>query len=135
MLKNTLGFSLMEALLTVLVLSVGLLGLGQLQVRLWAADGDLHTLADAYLLGENLLEISRSAWLPAGTTQTLIQQADPAIRATLEQPEPAAGDGPVTAFTTDVRWQRPSGNYSLSLDTRANGAIASGDARWLLPWQ
>ena len=77
--KNAQGFSLIEALITLLVLSVGMLGLGQLQARLWAGAGDLHALAGAYLLGENLLEISPLTWLPASTGQNLAKQSEPAI--------------------------------------------------------
>lgn len=50
------GFSLIEALITLVVLSVGLLGLGQLQVQLWRASSARHMQADALLSTENHLE-------------------------------------------------------------------------------
>ena len=52
------GFSLLESLILLLVLSISMLGLGQLQVRLWVKAGSLHTLDEAYLLAVNLIEIN-----------------------------------------------------------------------------
>jgi Tfp pilus assembly protein PilV len=132
--KNAHGFSLLEALITLLVLNVGLLGLGQLQARLWAGAGDLHTLADAYMLGENLLEISPLTWLPATTEQNLLAQSQPAIDATLNQPDPDQGNSPLVTTAANLHWRRPSGEHSLSLSTSVNTGLAARDTRWLLPW-
>ena len=133
--KNAHGFSLLEALVTVLVLSIGLLGLGQLQARLWAGAGDLHMLGDAYLLGENLLEINSLDWLPADTRQALVQQGKPGVSVTIDLPGPGRSDGTVVTSTVSLRWRRPSGEQSLHLSASVNTGIAAGDSRWLLPWQ
>jgi hypothetical protein len=131
--ENARGFSLMEALITLLVFSVGLLGLGQLQARLWAGAGDLHTLGDAYLLGENLLEISPLTWLPATTGQSLIVQSQPAIDTTFDQPGPDQNNSPQVTTKVNLQWRRPSGEYSLSLSASVNTGLAARDTRWLLP--
>jgi Tfp pilus assembly protein PilV len=55
--KHSHGISLIEALITLLVLSIGLLGLGQLQARLWSSSAKLHATSNAYLLGTEYLEI------------------------------------------------------------------------------
>lgn len=130
---NMKGFSLIEALITVLVLSIGLLGLGQLQARLWAGAGDLHTLGDAYLLGENLLETSTLGWLPVSVRQDLANQSEPVISTTVVEHNPARDRDPLVTTEVGLFWRRPSGEYSLSLTATVNKGLGAEDTRWLLP--
>ena len=47
----------MESLVTLLVFSIGMLGLGQLQARLWVNSGDIHSANLALLIAENVTEL------------------------------------------------------------------------------
>ena len=51
----------MEALISLLVLSVGPLGLGQLQAALWKSAGQLYAESEAHLLSASYLERGLSA--------------------------------------------------------------------------
>lgn len=132
--ENQEGFSLMEALISVLVLSIGLLGLGQLQARLWTSAGDIRSLGDAYLLSENLLEISALGWLPPTTAQNLVTQSEPAISVTLDQLDPGQDNSSLRITRANLNWRRPSDNQSLSVSNTVNTGLSAGDTRWLLPW-
>ena len=50
------GFSLIEALVSVLVVSIGVLGLCRLQAQLWSSSSALHAGAAAKLLANSCLE-------------------------------------------------------------------------------
>jgi type II secretory pathway pseudopilin PulG len=124
------GFSLIEALVTLLVLSIGLLGLGQLQTRLWRGSGDLHATDDAFLLAHNLLETRPLGWFgqaaPSGNGGKAL-----AVQITQSGlPPPFAN---LTTTRLAVRWQRPSGPKALALTLTWNNRINTRDARWLLP--
>jgi len=131
--KNLGGFSLIEALITLLVLTIGLLGLGQLQARLWTVAGDLHTREDAYLLGENLLEISPLTWLPVSAEQNLVKQPETAIVATLDRNNPTDDRSALISTKVNMSWHRSSGKYVLSLSTTVNTNLSGENTRWLLP--
>jgi hypothetical protein len=123
----------MESLVKLLVLSIGLLGLGQLQARLWVGAGDLHTSANAGLLGTNLLEIASIAWLTEAEKHSVATAFEPAVSADIRRHgAPPPHD---VLSITDVRlhWVRPSGAHSLSLATLRNTRLDPLDTRWLLP--
>lgn len=126
------GFSLIEALVSLLVLGIGLLGLGQLQARLWSASGDLHSSAEAHLLANNILEKTAIAKMIARDliADTVAQQV-----------------GSTTLFTFDlslteqaqlaearlrVEWRHQHGLRSLALDTAIFTASHAFDNRLLL---
>ena len=127
------GFSLIEALVSLVVLSIGLLGLGQLQARLWSASGDLHSNDEAHLLASNTLEKSAIAQM---------------IAADLIADSSARLAGSATLFTVElsltaqeqlaearlrVEWQHQSGLRSLALDTAIFTDSHAADTRLLLP--
>jgi len=131
--RRSRGFSLVEALLMLLVLSVGLLGLGQLQSRLWNASGDLHALADASLLGDNVLETLPAKWLPASVEASLAALSAPRIRLADRQLTPLADNPRLATLRVTLAWRRPSGRKSLTFTTTVDTSRRTATLRWLLP--
>ena len=125
------GFSLLESLMTVVVLSIGLLGLGHLQAGLWKSAAKLHAQAEALLLGVNDLEGSRritptadgkpeSRLTPGGSGYTVFEQH-------LE----SETDGLLRALRSSVQWQDTDDSNTLRLQT-VTYHPGAGDSRWLL---
>ena len=125
------GFSLMEALVSLLVLSVGLLGLGQLQAALWNSAGQLYGLSEAYLLSTSCLErgLSAGATEPAGqehrSTPSASGYTEFEAVVQLEQ------QGWLTRMDVASHWQDTSGANTLRLGA-AVYQPPTGDSRWLL---
>lgn len=126
------GFTLIEAMVSVVVLSIGLLGLVQLQARLWSASGDLHSTDEAYLLASNTLEksvIARmiAADLIADTTAQITASATVfAVDLSLTEQEQLA------EATVNVEWEHQSGLRSLALDSAIYTNYRASDNRLLL---
>ena len=121
----------MEALISLLVLSVGLLGLGQLQAALWKSAGQLYALSEAYLLSASYLERG----LSAGATEPAAQENRSARSAsgytefdTFVQVEQR---GWLKEMNVASHWQDTSGENTLRLRTAVYQAAIS-DSRWLL---
>jgi prepilin-type N-terminal cleavage/methylation domain-containing protein len=127
------GFSLMESLVTLLVFSIAMLGLGQLQARLWVSSGDIHRANQALLIAENVTEL-----LEINTLISQKQSLTPTIPPYRSLPgfnyEQSVFSAGLTA-TTEVRvlWQRPSGADSISFRTSFSNSLLAEDADWLLP--
>ena len=126
------GFTLIEAMVTVVVLSIGLLGLVQLQARLWSASGDLHSTDEAYLLASNTLEKSViaqmiAADLIADTTAQITASATVfAVDLSLTEQQQLA------EATVSVEWEHQSGLRSLTLQTTIHTNANASDNRLLL---
>jgi prepilin-type N-terminal cleavage/methylation domain-containing protein len=126
------GFTLIEAMVTVVVLSIGLLGLVQLQARLWSASGDLHSTDEAYLLASNTLEKSAiaqmiTADLIADTRAQLAGSATLfAVNLSLTQQQQLA------EARVRVEWEHQSGPRSLALDSAIYTNSRASDSRLLL---
>jgi len=126
------GFTLIEAMVTVVVLSIGLLGLVQFQARLWSASGDLHSTDKAYLLARNALEKSViaqmvAADLIADTTAQITASATVfAVELSLTQKQQLA------EATVSVEWEHQSGLRSLALDSAIYTNYRASDSRLLL---
>jgi len=130
--ENTHGFSLIESLVALLVVTIGLLGLGQLQARLWVGSGELHTAGTAFLLAESLLEITPVSWLPDTPKQAQAALFEPGLHAEIAHyPLPAAGAS-LASTRIDVHWTSPAGDASLSLLRTLNAGLDPLDTRWLL---
>lgn len=130
--KNTCGFSLIESLVALLVVSIGLLGLGQLQARLWAGAGELHTAGSAFLLAESLLEITPVSWLADTRKQAHAALFEPGFHTRITRYPLPAASAPLTATRVDVHWSSPTGDASLSLVRSLNPGLDPLDTRWLL---
>ena len=127
------GFSLIEALISLVVLSIGLLGLAQLQARLWSASAELHSSDEAYLLAGNYLEQSAIAQLFAidlsadSVTHVAGSATQFVVNLTLtEEPEQIA------EARVQVEWEHQSGLRSLTLDTAIYSNARAADNRLLL---
>ena len=126
------GFSLIEALVSVVVLSVGLLGLAQLQARLWSTSGDLHSSDEAYLLAGNSLEqfaIAQLFGVDLGgdsTTQVTGSATQFVVNLTLTELEQIA------EARVQVEWEHQSGLGSLTLDSAIYTNSRPSDNRLLL---
>ena len=125
------GFSLMEALISLLVLSVGLLGLGQLQAGLWKSAGQLYAESEAYLLSATYLERGLSAGAPEPG-----EQEDRSARGASGYTEfgvvvQVEQLGWLTEMDVASHWQDTSGANTVRLRT-AVYRPAVGDSRWVL---
>jgi Tfp pilus assembly protein PilV len=126
------GISLIEALVTLLVLSIGLLGLGQLQARLWSSSSKLHATSNAYLLGTTYLEILTATQIIAPdliatpSLQTLrsgtLFNTDVSLNA----------DERLTEAEIRVAWEDRSGSQSVRLESVTDTASRPSDTLWLL---
>jgi len=125
------GFSLMEALISLLVLSVGLLGLGQLQAGLWKSAAQLYAVSEAYLLSASDLERG----LSAGATELAVLENRSARSASGYNEFDSIGhveqQGWLTEMNISSHWQDTSGANTVRLRT-AVYRPAIGDSRWVL---
>ena len=127
------GFSLMESLISLLVFSIGMLGLGQLQARLWVNSGNIHSANQALLIAENITEL-----IELKALITLGDELAPTLPAYLSPPEfnyeqSVLASGLVTTTAVQVLWQRPSGADSTTLQTSFISGFLARDAAWLSP--
>ena len=126
------GFSLVESLVTLLVLAVGLLGLGQLQARLWRSSGELQTLQGAFLLGHDKLESRTAAWLAESGDRTPSKSSNgnyTLVITDINSPSPAEH---LATTQLELYWQYSHTGHTLRLTTTRNAGILPRDARWLL---
>jgi len=127
------GFSLMESLISLLAFTIGMLGLGQLQARLWVSSGNIHRANQALLIAENITElIEFNALITQGDALT------PTIPAYLSPPEfnyeqSVLASGLTTTAAVQVLWQRPSGADSTTVRTSFSTGFLARDAAWLSP--
>jgi Tfp pilus assembly protein PilV len=131
--KHSHGISLIEALITLLVLSIGLLGLGQLQARLWSSSAKLHATSNAYLLGTEYLEILSARQM---ISPDLI--ADPPLQAqrsgtVFNTAASVSEDEQLTEAEVRVVWEDRSGLQSVSLESVTDTVSRASDTRLLLP--
>lgn len=126
------GFSLIEALISLVVLGIGLLGLAQLQARLWSASAELHSSDEAYLLAGNSLEQFAIAQLFAidlggdSTTQVSGSTTQFVVNLTLTEPEQIA------EARVQIEWEHQRGLRSLTLDSAICTSARTADNRLLL---
>jgi Tfp pilus assembly protein PilV len=125
------GFSLMEALISLLVLSVGLLGLGQLQAVLWKSAGQLYAVSEAYLLSANQLEqeLFSGATGLAGRENRSARSASGYTE--FDSIVHVERQGRLTEMNISRHWKDTSGTQTVRLRT-AVYRPAIGDSRWLL---
>ncbi len=126
------GFTLIEAMISLVVLSIGLLGLAQLQARLWSASGDLHSTDEAYLLASNTLEKSAIAQMIAADliTDTTAQITGSATLFAVDLS--LTKQQQLTEATVRVEWEHQSGLRSLALDSTIYTNAPASDNRLLL---
>lgn len=126
------GFTLIEALVTLLVLSIGLLGLGQLQARLWRSSGDLHASQGAFLLARDLLETRPLEWLAATASGPLPRGKGIPYTYEITENSPQSPAPALATTHLELQWRDASGERALLLTTTRNAGIDPADVRWLL---
>ncbi len=127
------GFSLIEALVSLLVLSVGVLGLCRLQVALWSSSSALHATALASLLAGGQLE----RWLtpelhgidPTANETAQFMCAGRRFKSALS----VSQSEDLTTTAIHIEWTDPAGTQSLALATATDNQSTAADSRWLLP--
>jgi len=130
--KRQSSFSLIEALISLVVLGIGLLGLAQLQARLWSASAELHSSDEAYLLAGNSLEQFAIAQLFAidlggdSTTQVTGSTTQFLVNLTLTELEQIA------EARVQIEWEHQRGLRSLTLDSAICTSARTADNRLLL---
>ncbi|HHH44348.1 MAG TPA: hypothetical protein ENK49_09435 [Gammaproteobacteria bacterium] len=131
--KNSKGISLIEALITLLVLSTGLLGLGQLQARLWSTSGRLHATDQAYLLGARHLEILVTKQLLGA--DLLDEPAEQTERAgTRFNTTASVQEGTqLVEIQVHIEWQSPDGSHVIQLESGTSLLSHAADTRQLMP--
>ena len=123
------GFSLIESLIAVLVLSVGLLGLGQLQAGLWRSAGQLYARSEAYLLSSSHLE--RALAVPSQVNEQRFSAQSLSGYTRFDTTLHAEPRGRLTAISVSTLWQDTSTANALGLQTSVYRSDRR-DARWLL---
>ena len=127
------GVTLIEAMVSLVVLAIGLLGLVQLQAQLWSTSGDVHSTEKAYLLAGNSLEKSVIAEMMA-VDLIADTSAQPAVSLTAFTVDPALiRQEQLAEARVRIDWKHPSGLRSLSLDTAIYTDFRASDSRLLLP--
>jgi prepilin-type N-terminal cleavage/methylation domain-containing protein len=128
------GFTLIEAMITLLVLSIGLLGLGTLQARLTASSAELHSGNDAYRLASAWLE--RFSYLAAVNNPSAINTRPEQItqRAARFETRPSLSFTPaLSTGSIIVAWNTRAGRQSIRLQRSACTKTPQSDKLWLLP--
>ncbi|GMQ88271.1 MAG: hypothetical protein BMS9Abin08_1507 [Gammaproteobacteria bacterium] len=132
--KNHLrGISLIEALITLLVLSIGLLGLGQLQAHLWSSSGKLHATSNAYLLGTTVLEMLTAKRIIApdliADPPSQILRSGTLFNTTVSLSE----NEQFSEADIRVVWGDRSGSLVINLESITDTVSRAYDTRLLLP--
>lgn len=123
------GFSLIESLIALLVLSIGLLGLAQLQTGLWKSAGQLYARSEAYLLSASHLE--RTLAVPSQVSEQRFSAHSFWGYTTFDSTLHAEPRGRLTEISVTTGWQDTSATNVLGLKTSVYRSD-KGDARWLL---
>ena len=127
------GFSLIEALVSLLVLSIGVLGLCRLQAQLWSTSNALHAAAAANLLASSHLEKTVTTLL-TGIDLDQDSASELVYAGTLMSTElSVANTAEITTVEIRVQWSNQSGTHSIQLSSATDGHPAAADTRWLLP--
>ena len=126
------GFSLTEALISLLVLSIGLLGLGQLQARLSIASLNQASAAYARLIQTNLYEKTISHELSdiPGSVPGSDPVSTPSSRYTIQLSRSAAER--LTTTDISIEWVDLDSNRAKIITSTLSTYPDPGDTRRLL---
>jgi prepilin-type N-terminal cleavage/methylation domain-containing protein len=125
------GFSLLESLVTLLVLSIGMLALGQLQARLWVNSSNTYRAELALLTAKNAIKLIEFSSLitnePALPRAPLPAFSPPGFHHELS----VVSDDVKTTAEVQVVWQTATAPDSTTLQTRYSSNFLAEDAIWL----
>ncbi len=126
------GFSLTEALITLLVLSIGWLGLGQLQARLSIAGLNQSSTAYARLIQsvyyEKTISYALSGVLPSPPDSTSLTSPFGAYRIQLSR----SATRTLSDTTIQVEWEDTDTPHSEIISLSLSTYPLPSDTRWLL---
>jgi len=122
----------MESLMTLLVLSIGMLGLGQLQARLWTHAGDIQRLEASRLASSNILELIEINRHFSSLTALDEASSSLDLLATFTYQTLTRPKGLILVSEVTVSWEQPSGADNFSLHSALYTGFNMEDARWLL---
>ncbi|GEM_PF-2429735 len=131
--KNSKGISLIEALITLLVLSTGLLGLGQLQARLWSTSSRLHATDQAYLLGARYLEILTTKQLLGADLRDEPERQTERAGTRFNTTAAVQENMQLVEIRVHIEWRSPDGPHSIQLQSSTSPVARAADTRLLLP--
>jgi prepilin-type N-terminal cleavage/methylation domain-containing protein len=125
------GFSLLESLVTLLVLSIGMLALGQLQARLWVNSGNTYRAELALLTAKNAIELIEFSSLI--TNEPALPHAPPPAFSPpgFHHELSVVSDDVTTTAEVQVVWQTATAPDSTTLQTRYSSNFLAEDAIWL----
>lgn len=133
--KRQRGFSLVEALITVLVLSVGLTGIARFQLHAWRSGLDASRRADALrLLSEQLDTLRMNASLTAVPASGADEPAADHTRFTRRWFYTPA-DAAFATARASLTWQDGARQQSLSLATLVNRRPRAQDGAWVVRYE
>jgi len=130
--KILCGISLIEALVTLLVLSIGLLGLGQLQASLWFSSSKLHAASNAYLLGTTYLEILAATQIIAPDLTATPSLQTLRSGTLFDTVVSLSEDERLAEAEIHVVWEDRSGSQSVRLESVTETVSRASDTRLLL---
>jgi hypothetical protein len=110
--------------------SVGLLGLGQLQAALWKSAGHLYAVSEAYLVSASYLERGLSAGANPGAIQQRQSAQLSSAYTVFDLTVEAERKGWVTELDIFSHWEDSAGANTVYLQTAVYHPNAS-DSRWL----
>lgn len=127
------GFSLIESLVSLLILSIGVLGLCRLQAALWSNSNALHAAAMAGLLARDQLEKTVTSELTdighnRDEVAEFVYAGNPFSTAASITRTDA-----VSVAEVRVQWTDHTGTHSMTLATATSSRPTAADSRWLLP--
>jgi Tfp pilus assembly protein PilV len=129
------GFSLIEALVSLLILSIGVLGVCRLQAALWLSSDSLYAAAMAGLLARGQLEKAVTRELTGvrhnqGEVATLVYTGKSFTTTTSITRAEA-----ITGAEVRIQWTDRSGSHSMALATATHAQPTAADSLYLLPAQ
>jgi len=122
----------MDALVSTLVLSVGILGLAQLQAHLWVNAGQLYSDDRALHTAADRIECLE---FQALTEMTVIDTPETFVTESSENFRVDARTDRMNSEIhnhVDVHWMSRTGDHELSLHTTLSELTRAAHSRWLL---
>ncbi len=124
--KKDAGFSLLEGLLSVLVLSIGLLGLAKLQATLWNESSRIHNREIALIISQSVIEHRHSSWInrPEFTSES--------ASTLFKRSHQIADFGDRTLNYSRVNWSDRGRDRTMTMES-SQSVQNPKDVRWILP--
>jgi len=127
------GFSLIEALVSLLILSIGVLGVCRLQAALWSNSDALHAAAMAGLLARDQLEKAVTSELTGVRHNQSGVAAFVYAGNTFTTATSITHTEKISAAEVRVQWTDHTGTHSIARATATSSQPTAADSLYLLP--